>query len=194
MYHTVAKISEAEYKDRGSKFIAYTYPCASVKHANSIKDSLWEEHPKATHICWAYRIGDTAEKNRAWDDGEPSGTAGLPILNQIKSADITYTMVLVVRYYGGKKLGSSGLKTAYKTAAKNAIEANKIISQEPQSSATVECSYEQMPHVMNVLKQNKVEIEEQELQTQCHFRISFPKKDLDKMSKKLSKISTFTTC
>ncbi len=194
MYQTVARVSESEYKERGSKFIAYTYPCASVERADAIKESLWELHPKATHICWAYRIGDEAELSRAWDDGEPSGTAGLPILNQIKSADITYTMVLVVRYYGGKKLGSSGLKTAYKTSAKDSIEANTTIEQEPQTYAILNCSYAQMPHVMNVIKQNNVEIEEQKIGTECHFKVRFPKKDLDKLTKKLSKISTFTTC
>ncbi len=194
MYKTFSQSSTAEYTERGSKFLGYAYPCTSESKAKEILSQLQAEHPKATHICWAYRLGDDGQNERSWDDGEPSGTAGLPILNQIKSSDCTYAIVLVVRYYGGKKLGAAGLKTAYKTAASQAIVANEIVSQEPQVTLSIESKYQNMHRVMSLLKKYDAQILEQNIDNKSTWLVQIPKKEQNFFTEKLAKFSTFTLC
>lgn len=120
-YTMLAESSEGIFKDRGSKFFAYAYPALNEKEVASHLESTKKDHPKARHYCYAFRLGESGEQTRANDDGEPSGTAGKPILGQLVKLNLTYTLVIVVRYFGGTKLGVSGLINAYKEAASDAL-------------------------------------------------------------------------
>ena len=157
-YFTIAVPSEGEYKEKGSKFIAFTY---FVSDESSIKEKLEQlkkEHFKATHHCYAYRLGIDGKNYRANDDGEPSGTAGRPILGQIDSFGLTNVLIIVVRYYGGTKLGTSGLINAYREAAKNALEKSQKIEKIIESIIEVSISYNQLNEMMQFLKQYEIEI------------------------------------
>src|SRR6185295_8222530 len=126
-YSTIEKSSTAEFKDRGSRFIAFAFPIANV---NEFKEKLCDvkkQHPKATHHCFAYRLGADRITYRVSDDGEPSGTAGRPILGQIDSNQLTDVLIIVVRYFGGTLLGVGGLINAYKTAASFALQAGQVV-------------------------------------------------------------------
>ena len=157
-YFTIAVPSEGEYKEKGSKFIAFTY---FVSDESSIKEKLEQlkkEHFKATHHCYAYRLGIDGKNYRANDDGEPSGTAGRPMLGQIDSFGLTNVLIIVVRYYGGTKLGTSGLINAYREAAKNALEKSQKIEKIIESIIEVSISYNQLNEMMQFLKQYEIEI------------------------------------
>lgn len=142
-YQTITSKSNGEYKEKGSKFIAYAFP---VLHENDVKEKLSqikEEHPSSRHICYAYKIGvNIKERYRINDDGEPSGSAGQPIYGQILSYELTNVLVAVVRYFGGTKLGVGGLIKAYKEAAKLAIDTNKIIEKELTKIVSINFPYE----------------------------------------------------
>ncbi len=126
-YKTLEKPSEALYKERGSKFYAYAYPVDNKETIKRQLDQLWSTYPDATHVCYAWVLGTSASEYRANDDGEPSNSAGQPILREINSAGLTFVLIAVVRYYGGKKLGVSGLIESYGTSAKSAIEQGQIV-------------------------------------------------------------------
>lgn len=166
-YKSIGTSFPVETKEKGSKFIG----CAAcVRTEEEVKDKLEEwhlEHPSATHICYAYRIGLEGELYRANDDGEPNNSAGAPILGQILSADVTNVLVGVVRYYGGTKLGVGGLVQAYKGAAKEVLDASEIIEYQLNDYYHLQCNYLDMPHVMNVLKRNRFEIEETTMDKDC---------------------------
>lgn len=126
-FFTVDQIKQGLYKEKGSKFISYVYPILNEPEVKIFLDQIRKEHPKARHICYAYRFGPDPEHYRINDDGEPGGTAGLPILNQLKSHRLQNTLLVVVRYFGGVLLGASGLVQAYKQAASSAIVAARLI-------------------------------------------------------------------
>ena len=150
-YRTVSSSADSLYKVSGSKHIGKTFRVHSEKEAKQIVQNLWEEHPQATHICFAYVLTVYEKLERSSDDGEPGGTAGKPILNQIKSAKLTEVLVAVIRYYGGTKLGVSGLIDAYKNAAKLAIEASGIEECEVEVQYALTVSHEETPSLMNAL-------------------------------------------
>src|SRR5262252_8044704 len=126
-YNTIEKLSVAEFKDRGSKFIAYTFPIVNINDFKTRLEEIKKEHPKATHHCFAYRLGIGGNNYRVSDDGEPSGTAGRPILGQIDSKELTDVLVIVVRYFGGTLLGVPGLINAYKSSAALALQLTPVI-------------------------------------------------------------------
>ena len=150
-YRTILTESESLYKVSGSKHIGRTFRVHSEKKAKQIIQDLWEEHPQATHICFAYQLTIHEMLERSSDDGEPGGTAGKPILNQIKSAKLTEVLVAVIRYYGGTKLGVSGLIDAYKNAAKLALEASGVEECEVEVQYALSVSHEETPSLMNAL-------------------------------------------
>lgn len=193
-YKTISRESTSEYKEKRSKFLGYAYPCMSANEADEILASVRELHPKASHHCYAYILGEEGDTERTWDDGEPSGTAGLPILYQIKSHECTYVIVIVVRYYGGKQLGASGLKNAYKLAARECLDANEIVEKEPTVCLSITADYEHMPELMNIYKRYPIEIKEQSIDTVCHWKVEVPKKVQENFSTEISKFCTFTTC
>jgi len=150
-YRTISEEAESLYKVSGSRHIGRTFHVHSEKQAKEILQKLWEEHPQATHICFAYILTVYEKLERSSDDGEPAGTAGKPILNQIKSAKLTEVLVAVIRYYGGTKLGVSGLIDAYKNAAKLALESSGVAECEVEVQYALSVSHEETPSLMNAL-------------------------------------------
>jgi uncharacterized YigZ family protein len=150
-YRTILTESESLYKVSGSKHIGKTFRIHSEKEAKQIIQKLWEEYSQATHICYAYVLTVYEKLERSSDDGEPSGTAGKPILNQIKSAKLTEVLVAVIRYYGGTKLGVSGLIDAYKNAARHALEESGVEQCEVEVQYAFSVSHEETPALMNAL-------------------------------------------
>lgn len=138
-------------KEKGSKFIGYAYPINSEEELKQLLQKIREEHPKATHHCYAFRMGINGENYRANDDGEPSGTAGLPIYNQLLAHDVTNILLIVVRYYGGTKLGVSGLVKAYKESAKMTLENSEIITKELQEKIEIKFPFAQQNQIFTLL-------------------------------------------
>lgn len=173
-YHTIAQISEGFYKEKGSKFISF---CIPVRSDEDIKLHL-EEYKKqfydARHVCFAYALGVNGEQTRAYDDGEPNHSAGDPILGQLKSAGLTYALVVVVRYFGGTKLGVGGLVTAYKAAAEDAIQKATIIKEIPKETIKHDFKYEEMNRIMGVVKQFDVEVLHQRFELDCTITLAVP--------------------
>lgn len=170
-YRTVSQKSESLYKVKGSKHFGYLYPVSSEEDVKDVLDALRKEHHAARHHCYAYRLGAKADLFRANDDGEPANSAGKPILGQLVSVDLTDALIVVVRYFGGTKLGVGGLIDAYRTAAKEAIEANEIIEQHVTESVTVEFTYEDMGAVMKVLKDFNLEMAAHSFEVNCTLRV-----------------------
>lgn len=176
-YYTLAGPSTGEYKDRGSRFIAYACPASSETAAVAYVEQLRKEHFKARHHCFAWRIGVEGLRFRANDDGEPGGTAGRPILGQIDAAGLTDVVVVVVRYFGGTLLGASGLIQAYREAAAEAIRAAEIVEKLIQDKIALTFDYALMPEIMHALKKLEIEILEQEFQERGLLRIAIRKSE-----------------
>lgn len=171
-YHTISAPTEGLYKEKGSKFFAYAFHVKNEEEVEEKLIAIRELHHKARHHCYAYEIGIDGNRYRANDDGEPSGTAGKPILGQLHSFEITDTLVIVVRYFGGTKLGASGLITAYKEATKEALsiaEKKEVIIGNPYE---LNFGYDQMGHVMNCIKSMNLEIQEKEFTDKCRVIVN----------------------
>lgn len=187
-YNTIEKPSLAEFKEKGSKFMAYAYPLETVEAFKKILQNLKKEHPKAVHHCFAYRIGTDGNNFRVSDDGEPSGTAGKPILGQIDSKTITNTAVIVVRYFGGTLLGVPGLINAYKTAATLALQVVPIVKKQIETRYAIHFDYTQMNEVMMVMKQHNCTIITQELQLFCVINVGIANSRLAEVLHKLKEL------
>lgn len=174
-YYTINQISVAEFKDRGSKFIANVFPIISADACKKHLQVLKKEHPKAVHHCFAYRIGIDGNNFRVSDDGEPSGTAGKPILNQIDSKQLTNISVIVVRYFGGTLLGISGLINAYKTATALALQLIPILQKQVETNYELEFDYTKINEVLTLIKQFNCTIIHQNIQLFCLLKIGIPK-------------------
>ncbi len=174
VFRTIKNSSEGFYKEKGSKFYAFLYPCSSEIEVKNHLDFLRKEHHLAVHVCYAFRFGSDKKVYRASDDGEPSNSAGPPILGQIQSFDLTNVLVAVVRYYGGTNLGVGGLINAYRTSAKQAIENAEIIEKEDTLEVEILFTYEQMPKVMKLIKSHSCQILEQLFDLNCVIKLSFP--------------------
>lgn len=168
-YKTITAPSQGIYKDRGSKFLAYAYPFSNKDSLKEILQNLKKEHLKAVHFCFAYRLGQQRETFRANDDGEPSGSAGKPILGQIDSLSLTEVLVVVVRYFGGTLLGVPGLINAYKNATLICLEAATQIEKPILKSLTVSFDYPLLGDVMNLIKQFDAVILHQDLTLFCNI-------------------------
>lgn len=161
-YRSILEPSTGEFKDRGSKFLAFAWPVESEEHFHAHLDNLKKEHPKARHHCYAYRLGMDLNLFRANDDGEPGGTAGKPILGQIDSFALTNTGIVVVRYFGGTLLGTSGLINAYRSSARAALETAVVIEKYIVQEIDLSCNYEQLSGVLNALNKFEHHILKQE--------------------------------
>ena len=170
-YLTVKQPAQGLFKDKGSKFIGYIFPIESAEDVKGILAQLKAEHPKARHICWALRLSTDRSVFRVNDDGEPSGTAGKPILNTLLSANLTQVCVAVVRYFGGTLLGVPGLIHAYKEASLEAIKAAEILEKTIKDRYQVHVPYTQLNAVMKILKDENITIIAQELDTECSLII-----------------------
>jgi uncharacterized YigZ family protein len=175
VYFTIEKTATAEFKDRGSKFLAYAWPVKSVEQVKECLQEVKKEHPKATHHCFAYRLGTDGNQFRASDDGEPSGTAGKPILGQIDSKGLTDTLVVVVRYFGGTLLGAPGLINAYKMSASMVLQVIPAVQKNVEAKYHLSFDYTILNDIMMVVKQQNCTVYTQELQLFCSMDIGIPK-------------------
>ncbi len=187
-YQTIAHVSEGIFRDKGSKFIAYAYPFKKEEDLKELLAHLKKEHPKARHHCYAWRLGTDRSVFRVNDDGEPSGTAGRPILNTLLSKEITNVLVIVVRYFGGTLLGVPGLINAYKQATEEAIHNNTIIEKTLNDVYTLSFDYLQMNEVMKVIKEENLSPENQVFDLSCSMEISIRKSELNRILGKLENI------
>lgn len=173
-YRTLAAPATAEFKDRGSRFLAFAYPLRTAEAFKDLLSPLQKEHFKAVHHCYAYRLGMDGNDFRANDDGEPAGSAGRPILGQIDSFELTDTAVIVVRYFGGTLLGVPGLINAYKTATRDVLAAAEIIEKAVRRRLEITCDYPLLSEVLRLLQMADADILEQDLQLQCRIRADVP--------------------
>jgi uncharacterized YigZ family protein len=178
-YFTIEKPSVAEFKDRGSKFLAYAFPISTADDFKKRLKELKEEHPKAAHHCFAYRLGMDKNNFRSSDDGEPSGSAGKPILGQIDSRDLTNIAVVIVRYFGGTLLGVPGLINAYKTSASLALQLTVIVQKPVLIRYDLHFDYTLINDVMMVVKRFGCVVLQNEMQLFCRMVIGIPKENLD---------------
>ncbi len=183
--------SEILFKEKASKFFGYAFPVISEDDVELALADLKSKHNKAGHFCYAWQIGEDYEHFRVNDDGEPSNSAGMPILGQLQNFEVTNILVVIVRYFGGTKLGVGGLISAYKTAAKMALESSKIISKTIDLSFDVTCEYDKMNLVMRLVKEYDLEIIEQDLKLDCHFKIGVRKKEFKNIYQKFEAVFGF---
>ena len=175
-------------KEKGSKFIGFAYPVSDEKELKSALLHLKELHPKATHHCYAFRMGMNGENYRANDDGEPSGSAGLPMYNQLLAHEITNVLVVVIRYYGGTKLGVSGLVKAYKESAKLALEESEIITKELESEVSIRFNFNQQNLIFTLLNKFEGKILDFLTDEQCTIIAKIKTSQKEKISEQLSEM------
>ena len=188
VYQTIEKPGYAEFKDRGSKFLAYAFPITQISDFKKRLQELKDEHPKAVHHCFAYRLGVNQDNFRSSDDGEPAGTAGKPILGQIDSKQLTNIAIVVVRYFGGPLLGVPGLINAYKTAASLALQTTAVIQKNIEVNYRLQFDYTKMNEVMMIVKKYNCAILSQQSELFCMMEIGIPKKNLDLVLLKLEDV------
>lgn len=191
-YKTIQEPSEGVYRDKGSKFIAYLYPLSSENDIKDIITELKAEHPKARHHCWAFRLSPDRTVFRINDDGEPSGTAGRPILNTLLSNELTNILAVVVRYFGGTLLGVPGLINAYKSATAEAVKNAKIIEKTVNSVFRIEFGHPQMNEVMKIVKEEDLKISNQNFDLNCSFLLEIRQSQVNKVLGKLQKVEGLT--
>ena len=187
-YLTISSVSEALYKDKGSKFYAFAYPVQTVEQIKEILAEKRKEYYDARHVCYAYMLGYERNVFRANDDGEPSGTAGRPILGQINSSNLTDILIIVVRYFGGTLLGTSGLIQAYKTSATEAIAAATIEERIVEKTFVSKFGYQDLNAVMRIMKDFDLAIVNQIQEMDCtlYFRIRLS--DIDRVRDRFDKL------
>jgi uncharacterized YigZ family protein len=187
-YKTISERAVSEFKDRGSKFLGFAFPVNTTDDVKACLQLLKKEHPKAGHHCYAYRIGTDGLQFRANDDGEPSGSAGRPILGQIDSAGLSNVLAVVIRYFGGTLLGVPGLINAYKTTAAEALTAATVVEKNIEFAITLEYDYSIMNEVMMVLKQAEATIYKQDMQLFCVLEAGIPLASKELAIQKLKEI------
>ncbi|KQT16072.1 hypothetical protein ASG31_13930 [Chryseobacterium sp. Leaf404] len=188
-YKTISKpIENTILKEKGSKFIGFAFPVATEAELKTALEKIRGEHPKATHHCYAFRMGFNGENYRANDDGEPSGSAGLPIYNQLLANEITNVLVISVRYYGGTKLGVSGLVKAYKECAKITLENAEIITRELETEIRVQFNFDQQNVIFTLLTKFDAKILSFETLENCKIKASVKLSDKENLADKLSEM------
>ncbi len=187
-YFTIDKEANTEFKERGSRFIAFAYPVSSKEEFKKYLQQIKKEHPKAVHHCFAYRLGTDMNDFRSSDDGEPSGTAGKPILGQIDSKQMTNIMVVVVRYFGGTLLGVPGLIHAYKTVTALVLQMVPMIQKPIELSYRFQFDYQQLNDIMRVLKKCHANILKQELHLFPEIEAGIPKSRKDELLMSLKEL------
>jgi putative IMPACT (imprinted ancient) family translation regulator len=185
-YHTIYQNCEGSYTEKGSRFLAFGYPLTNESQIRNLKESLRKQHHKAVHVVYASRTGFAGEKERSSDDGEPSGSAGKPVLHVLKKYDITFYALFVVRYFGGKKLGVPGLIHAYTTACNNAIVCTNIETIYIIDFYKITCTAAILPAVMHTMNQCGVRIQDMEIAGEiCTFICSFEKRHAETVIPKI---------
>lgn len=192
-YKTIAAVTEGIFRDKGSKFIAYAYPIKTEDEVKSLIAKLRNEHPKARHFCWALRLSPDRNIFRLNDDGEPSGTAGRPILNSLLSADLTNILVVVVRYFGGTLLGVPGLINAYKSATVEALNAAEVLEKTVNDVYELNFDYLHMNDVMRIVKEEQLTVLKQQFDSECQLTFEVRKSNLNQVLAKLDKVEGLKT-
>ena len=188
-YKSISKASEEVlFKDKNSKFFGFAFPVTTEEEAKVHLEDLKKKHHQARHWCYAWQIGKEEHQFRANDDGEPSNSAGMPIYGQIQAFDVTNILIVVVRYFGGIKLGVGGLMNAYKTAAQMALENSKIVKRTIDEVFVLKFDYPEMNIVMRIIKEHNLKIVEQKLELDCEIHISVRKKLAEEIFKRLEGI------
>jgi uncharacterized YigZ family protein len=187
-YRTIENPSEGIFRDRGSKFLAYAFPITSDIEIKEIVARLKAGHPKANHHCWAMRLGTDRSVYKVNDDGEPSGTAGRPILNILLSRDLTNVLIVVVRYFGGTLLGVPGLINAYKQATEDALNQAVVIEKTVNDVYNITFDYLQMNAVMRIAKEDELIILSQQFDNNCVMQVSVRKMQVNATLSKLDKV------
>lgn len=181
-YRTLSKSSpEILYKEKKSKFHGYAFPIQSENEVKPLLEEIKKKHPSAGHVCYAWQIGVEEIRYRANDDGEPNNSAGMPIYGQILSYEVTNVLVAVARVFGGTKLGVGGLISAYREAAKMALEASYIVERKLEVRIMLDFEYAEMDKVMRIIKQNNLKISSQKMETSCTIVITVQKSKIDKI-------------
>lgn len=181
-YKTLTKPSEeALYKEKGSKFFGYAFPVTSEDQVKEHIEDLKKQHHSARHWCYAWQLGKSYEHYRANDDGEPSNSAGMPIYGQLQSFDVTDVVVVVVRYFGGTKLGVGGLIQAYKISAQMALEASKIVQRTIDETFILKFDYPEMNIVMRIINDENIPVINRKMELNCEFEISVRKQESDRI-------------
>lgn len=188
-FRTIDSIGKGEYTDKRSKFIAFAHPVGSIEEIKEIIASYRKEYYDARHVCYAYMLGSERLEFRANDDGEPSSTAGKPILGQINSNELTDILIVVIRYYGGVNLGPSGLIVAYRTAASLAIADARIITKQIDDVITYTFPYLMMNKVMKIVKDMDVKILKQEFDNVCTIHMSVIRSRGEELKERLAQLS-----
>jgi uncharacterized YigZ family protein len=184
-YKTITKPSaEVLFKDKNSKFFGYAFPVTSEEEIKELLEEIKKKHHSARHWCYAWQLGKSDFHYRANDDGEPSNSAGMPIYGQIQSFDVTNILIVVVRYFGGVKLGVGGLINAYKTTAQMALEESSIVTRTIDLKFEVSFDYPEMNKVMRVIKENNLNVVDQILELDCKIIISVRKSEAERIYEK----------
>ncbi len=193
-FRTIAASSEGLYKEKMSKFLAFAEPCRTVEEAKEIIAIYRKEYYDARHVCWAYMIGWERKDYRSNDDGEPSGTAGKPILGQINSFDLTDLVVIVVRYFGGIKLGTSGLIEAYRAAAAEALTAATIEERLVEDVIRIKFEYPSVGDVMRIVKEENATVLRQDFALDCRLDLALRLSGMPRLVERLEQLRTVTFC
>lgn len=188
IFKTIEVPAKGVYKEKGSKFLAFAYPVRDEEAIKEYMATLQKKYHDASHHCFAWRLGPGKSRYRINDDGEPSGTAGKPIYGQLLSRDLTDVLVMVVRYFGGSKLGVSGLIQAYRSAASDALDQSKIIECKVFDRLEIEFAYEQMNQVMRVIKEKHLDFEDQKFDMDCYLVLLSWRRNTKQMLDTFSKI------
>ncbi len=191
-YRTIKDTAEATFRELGSRFLAFAYPVGYVEEALEKVEILRKQYHDASHHCYAYRIGTETIEWRANDDGEPSGSAGLPIFNAIRSAELTNILIVVVRYFGGTKLGIPGLINAYRSSSIAVIEQCQIIEQTAVTEFSIEFGYEAMNDIMKLVKSNNIEVSEMTTDNICRMKLRVRRSLADQIAETLKSYATIT--
>lgn len=189
-YKTISNSSEGLFTEKRSRFISYALPVRSVEEVKEAVDKYKKQYYDARHVCWAYMLGADRLTFRANDDGEPSGTAGKPLLGQINSNELTDILLVVIRYFGGIKLGTGGLIVAYKAAAKEAIEAAEIIEKTVDEEISIVFEYPFLNGIMKIIKDDNPIILSQQFDMDCQMTLRIRKGEAEKLKAKILKVET----
>lgn len=190
-YRTIATTSEGLFKDRGSKFLAFAFPVKNEDEVKEILQQLRKQYHDARHHCYAWKLGVDPPQHRANDDGEPSNSAGKPILNQIEKRNLTNTLVVVIRYFGGTLLGVGGLINAYRSATEDALNNNRVIRRKVQQSYRLEFGYPDMNNVMGIVKEMQLDTENQVFELSCSMTV---KVDLEQEPELVRRLELLDSC
>ena len=188
-YKTISSPAQGVYKEKGSRFLSFAYPVSTTDEVKALVDEKRREYHDARHVCYAYMLGAARTYFRANDDGEPSGTAGRPILGQLNANELTDTLIIVVRYFGGILLGASGLAVAYKTAAAEAIAAANIVEKVVEAHFNITCQYAQLSRVLRLVKEQQLRLVSQQQTDICTLHVAVRQSVADALKKRLSEMA-----